>query len=543
MVRARLFLFAAPLLALVALVVPRARADKPVAAPAPPKIDAKAASRIEVALREQITWEFVDFPLADVVEKIKEDHKINVVFDKKALEDAGAASDTPITFKVSGITLRSALKHLLANMDLTYIYDDLVLTITTPEKANNHLITEVYDVRDLIGDAARPAFDSIIDLITTIIAPTTWDEVGGPGSLKEHTTTLVISQTQDVQDQIQQLLRALRAAKAERIQPDLRIWALEEPALKALEKTRQALKSHVTLRWQQRPLTALADYLIKEHGLHVLFDRKALEESGAGTDTPISINLVDVPLATALNLVLKSLDLTYYTADEVMLISTPEKANNQLLTAVYPVSEIIRLPVRPAEQAGEGESAYDGLIELISTTIAPTTWDDVGGPASIKQFDRSRSLVVSQTEEVHDQILALLEQLRAKETPIAGDAPQAVPAEPDSSFVVRIYLLNSTGNVPAGAGGMGGGYFQTPKQKAQPAQNPPTPPANAPQSNPMLAAELAAAIKEVIEPSAWDARGTTIRPIGGNLVVRQTPPVQRKIAEFLKKLGVLSGQR
>jgi general secretion pathway protein D len=55
---------------------------------------------------------------------------------------------------------------------------------------------------------------------------------------------------------------------------------------------------------------------------------------------------------------------------------------------------------------------FDSLIELITTTISPQSWDEVGGPGSISGFDTNLSLVVSQTQEVHEQLADLLEQLR-----------------------------------------------------------------------------------------------------------------------------------
>jgi general secretion pathway protein D len=62
---------------------------------------------------------------------------------------------------------------------------------------------------------------------------------------------------------------------------------------------------------------------------------------------------------------------------------------------------------------GGGTSAdFESLIELITSTIAPTTWDDVGGPGSVQQFQGNLSLVISQTQEVHEEIADLLEQLR-----------------------------------------------------------------------------------------------------------------------------------
>jgi general secretion pathway protein D len=66
----------------------------------------------------------------------------------------------------------------------------------------------------------------------------------------------------------------------------------------------------------------------------------------------------------------------------------------------------------PGGLGGASQADFDTLIELITSTIAPTTWVDAGGAGSIEGFDTNLSLVVSQTQEVHDEIVDLLEQLR-----------------------------------------------------------------------------------------------------------------------------------
>ena len=79
----------------------------------------------------------------------------------------------------------------------------------------------------------------------------------------------------------------------------------------------------------------------------------------------------------------------------------------------------MRLPNMPGGQmAGPGGlgggvvADFDPLIDLITTTIAPESWTDVGGPGAIREFASNLSLVVSQTQDVHEQIADLLEQLR-----------------------------------------------------------------------------------------------------------------------------------
>ena len=66
----------------------------------------------------------------------------------------------------------------------------------------------------------------------------------------------------------------------------------------------------------------------------------------------------------------------------------------------------------PGGMGGATQADFDSLIDLITSTVKPSTWDHMGGPGSIAGFETNLSLVVSQTQEVHEEIVDLLEQLR-----------------------------------------------------------------------------------------------------------------------------------
>jgi len=70
------------------------------------------------------------------------------------------------------------------------------------------------------------------------------------------------------------------------------------------------------------------------------------------------------------------------------------------------------VPVGPGGAGGGAQADFDSLIELITTTVKPSTWDEVGGPGSVSEFRNNLSLVISQTQDVHEEIVDLLEQLR-----------------------------------------------------------------------------------------------------------------------------------
>ena len=59
------------------------------------------------------------------------------------------------------------------------------------------------------------------------------------------------------------------------------------------------------------------------------------------------------------------------------------------------------------------------MVDLITTSIAPTTWDEVGGPGSIDFFAPTLDFVLATTDDVHAQIDDLLSRLR--KLPIIAD--------------------------------------------------------------------------------------------------------------------------
>ena len=67
----------------------------------------------------------------------------------------------------------------------------------------------------------------------------------------------------------------------------------------------------------------------------------------------------------------------------------------------------------PGGLGGAAMADFDSLIDLITSTVMPDSWEETtGGPGTIEPFDANLSLVIRQTEEVHEEIVDLLGQLR-----------------------------------------------------------------------------------------------------------------------------------
>lgn len=347
--------------------------------------DETAQRRIQNKLQRSYSCDFRAKPIYDVLAEMAHALDDTLLLDDKALDDVGVSLVEPVTISLQDVPLKDALQWILEQQDLTYILAGDALVISTQEEAECQMQTRLHSLRGVVceypmelralesqrggggfgggfgrefdgmgggawfgggfggmggsigafgggrsegaslssmdgsdtepsSDAESPAapfaptgfsnpfpeaspssvrpqadFDSSIELITSNIQPTTWDNVGGPGSLIafEPTLDLVVSATTDVHDAIAEQLRQLR----------------------------------------ELPLVN--------------------KQSGAKLAQPPTT---------------------------------------------------------------EADIAYDpdALVEVITATVKPTTWDEVGGPGSVTADRPRMALVFSQTQEVHDEVAQLL---------------------------------------------------------------------------------------------------------------------------------------
>jgi hypothetical protein len=404
-----------------------ARADDP-AVPAADK-DAQRQA-IQNALAKKIDWDFGETPLVEVAEKLRDELKIPVLLDRKALADVSVTGETPITFKMSGITAKSAVRLLLQQLYLRTMIRNEVLLITTPDMAENHLLTATYDVTDLVvTESGEPDFDSLIDMITRTIKPTSWDGVGGTGSVQPFQSVgiraLVVSQSDEVHEQIAQVLADLRALRRpanvskkpdvsptatplERHAP-LKLSEAEKASRAAEEKIRAALKKTVNWDFSALPLADVVRSLEKELHITMHLDARSLSDLGVETGVPVTFKASGVSAMAALELLLRDLSLAVTVRDEVVLITSQAVADENLLTRTYDVSDL------SAYRTATGEIVldFDGLIDAVTQTICPTTWDGVGGTGSIRPVEGGgvQALVVNQTWQIQERIAELLDNL------------------------------------------------------------------------------------------------------------------------------------
>jgi hypothetical protein len=83
-----------------------------------------AVARIKRVLDEPLLphgMEFTDTPLEEVVSQLQEDYNIPIQLDFPALDLVGLGPDEPVNVSLRNITLRSALRLMLKQLQLTYL--------------------------------------------------------------------------------------------------------------------------------------------------------------------------------------------------------------------------------------------------------------------------------------------------------------------------------------------------------------------------------------------------------------------------------------
>ena len=173
---------------------------------------------ISAALNEPASFTFSARKLSEVVEDIAEQYKINILVDHRSLEEIGVTADLPVTISIKRVKLKSALRYILKDMDLTFINLNGVLWITAAEgQCEANLLDRIYWIEGTEFDS--DTLNDLITLVQTTISPDTWEALGGRSTMtagpKSDRPFVLVSTTRAIHEEIDHLLQGLRDANFE----------------------------------------------------------------------------------------------------------------------------------------------------------------------------------------------------------------------------------------------------------------------------------------------------------------------------------------
>ncbi len=406
------------------------------AVPLWPNAEGRMNRRIEEALDEPTQIHWVEWPLDEALAELGRKHQIPILLRVHKLNEVAIPRNVPVTKTLRDVSLRSALRLLLRELELTYLVQDGALVITTPEDVSaGGLQLVAYPIHDLLGPEDRAAHLQLLtNLLTSCISPHSWNDVGGPAVLHGSLDGwLLINQDYGTHRRIEFVLHQLRQAMT--CDEAGLVFSLQ-PDNERERRIRRILERDLQLDYDAMPLRDAVQLLSDQLQIPMVINAKRLEEAAISTDTPIRLRLPKRPAKQQLSTILAELELTWIVDDEVLQITTPDDAcgPERLTTRLYD----LRLLTDPDFGALPGNH----LIEAIMNLIEPQSWDEAGGPGSLAVF--RDLLVVTQADARHapvERFLRAVEQHCAPQDD-RSDPPQVVDplADPRDSVIQQKLL-------------------------------------------------------------------------------------------------------
>lgn len=256
---------------------------------------------------------------------------------------------------------------------------------------------------------------------------------------------------------------------------DLRLNNDDEPAEARIERT---LGKATAVNFIEMTLEDSINYLKEYHQIPIWIDKKALSDAEVSIEQPVTLQMSG-RFESVLNLLLDPLDLEWLIQDEVLKVTTRERASAKAQTRAFNVQDLI--------DAGHSP---DDLIDSIVRCVEPATWVDEGGLGAISHS--GGVLICRQTQRVQSEVLLLLEELQQQ----AEDRLEEARHDSNALITLKAYR---TQDYPAD--------------------------------------ELAKAIPRLIALDSWTKTEVKIEAVKGALLVRQTPHVHHEIEKLLKQLS------
>jgi hypothetical protein len=169
------------------------------------------------------------------------------------------------------------------------------------------------------------------------------------------------------------------------------------------------------LQFDDQPLNEVIDFIREEYKLPMMIDISHLDEVAISPDTEITIDLENISLRSALNIITQQPgleDTCFAVIDEMPMITTEEHAADSMFVRVYPTEDFVYSSGSILQGGASAWAEYSPLVALITDCVARDTWSENGTGSGEIQTIKPGILIVTQQYRVHVEIEKLLTDLR-----------------------------------------------------------------------------------------------------------------------------------
>jgi len=418
-------------------------------------------AHIEEALKRTADMQFVGQTLEEILHLLAVEYKMPIIAEFGAIQQAGIPKDVEVHAGVKGIPLAEALQVVLGSVKngglMAEVEDDGLhirprpkrdpLTLQTPQASPDPAPAGLKpsDLPEFAmrgqTDASIKALQGQIEQLRTIVEAqkaliekttgTPKNEVELPpranaqsSKLKPidellHLTDKVDPSTSGNSGKPSNNVSAAGGANVKSAPPSGEVREFRPESVNE-DRMRRVLNDSVDFQFTGQTLQEVVNYLSSEKNIVIRLDTTELTNAGVSPDQEITLIVSGISLRSALNMLLKDVGgtaLDYLFEDEVMVVTTKEKADETFQTVIYDASVL-------------GDPTQ--VMQIIRQTVEPQSWstplampeipgvDAAGGSAApgqgtIIQFDDS--IIVTTSRRLHDktaEILKLLQQAKAR---------------------------------------------------------------------------------------------------------------------------------
>lgn len=343
---------------------------------------AQAQQKTDKRLLQKISVDFTAKPVEEVLKELGEKYKLPVEFDP-SVASIGAGS-SPFSLTADGVMLGSVIHLVCESEGLEYTIEKGRLVVTAPQPEDKLTVREY----------AIGTLGSVVDLqlfAVSLVGLTSgaWKDVDGEGgsitAIKPQSIT--IQQTRKVHSELQELFDQITTALSGRPRVQTAQDRADQLIIRKLQTPGQ-------LTAGEMPLPELLEQLLKKNGIPHWIDQVALADEGIDlTKLNSTVEGKKMPAAARLDALTSEHNLSWRVADEVVQITTAEKANSQLTVKVYDVRNANRPLNILAEQLTSNKD------------LGPWQIDDGEGGALLPM---GNFLVIRQSAANHAKIAKLL---------------------------------------------------------------------------------------------------------------------------------------